>query len=336
MSWMTLGSLALPSQLNRHSVALRSDMARLSVEMTTGRAAQVSAHLKGDLGPLAALESRARRLESALIAARSMQTDSALAQGALGALADIAASTSSALLTASAQGQDRNGLGTASAASRLALDSARGTLAAESAGRALFSGTRTDRAPLVAIETMMEALTPLVAGATSAEQVADAIDAALRDPGGLFDNDVYVGGPAAAAPPIDGDTPARGLPTAADPALRTLLSGLAMAAVAGDEGVSLSFEQRQALARRAALTLVDAGAGITRLQADLGGSEGQVAALTTRLEGERSALDLARDALIGVDPYEAAGRLQQAQSRLEVLYAVTARTARLSLVEYLR
>lgn len=336
MSWMTLGSLALPFQLNRHAVALRGDLSRLSVEMTTGRAANVSMHLKGDLGPLAALETRARRLESAVLAARSAQTESGIAQGALAGLADTAALASSSLLAVSAQGQDANALRTASAAARLAMDGARGTLAAEAAGRALFSGTRTDRVPLVATGTMMAALAPLVAGATSADQVADAIDAAFRDPGGAFDTQFYVGGGASAGAPLDGDTTGADLPTASEPALRQLLSGLAMAAFAGDDGLPLSLDQRQALVRRASLTLVDAGAGITALQANLGESEGRIAALTTRLEGERSALELARETLIGVDPFEAAGKLQQAQTRLEVLYAVTARTARLSLVEYLR
>lgn len=336
MTWMTLGSFALPFQLNRHATALRGDLARLSAEMTTGRANNVSVHLKGDLAPLAAIESRGHRLDAVMIAARSALTEAGAAQHALSGLAGIAAQASSSLLAASSPGQDANALRTAASAANLALDGARGALSAEIAGRALFSGTATDRGPLQGRETMMAVLAPLVAGATSAEQIADAIDAAFLDPGGEFETQFYLGEGASGGVPLDGDTRSAALPTAATPALRKLLSGLAMAALSANEGLPLALDQRQALARRAALTLIDAGSGITGLQAKLGESENQIESLRLRLEGERSALDLARDSMIGVDPFDAAGKLQQAQTRLEILYAVTARTSRLSLLEYLR
>jgi flagellar hook-associated protein 3 FlgL len=47
-------------------------------------------------------------------------------------------------------------------------------------------------------------------------------------------------------------------------------------------------------------------------------------------------LETGRQSLIGADPYESATRLQETQARLEALYTITARTARLSLTEYLR
>lgn len=336
MSWMTLGSLALPFQLNRHSVALRADLSRLSTEMTTGRAAAPSAHLKGDLAPLTALETRTRRLDAVLIATRSAQTEASAGQSALSGLAETAAQTAAALLNVSSGAADSGTLRASASAARQALDGARTALSATIAGKALFSGSATDRPPLVSTETMLATLAPLVAGATSADQVADALDAAFLDPGGAFETQFYQGNAVAPGTPLDGDQRAATLPTAADPALRSLLSGLTMAALAGDDSLSLSQDQRQALARRASLTLFNAGPGLTGLQADLGEAEARLDALQTRLTGERSALDLARESLIGVDSFEAAGKLQEAQTRLEVLYAVTARTARLSLVEYLR
>lgn len=335
MTWMPLGSLALPFHLNRHAVALRGDLARLSIEMTTGKASKISSHLAGDLGPLAALESRAKRIDAAAIAARSALTDFGVAQNALTGLADIASSSSSSLLAASSPGQDPNALQSAAAASRLALEGMRAGLATQVAGRALFSGTAADRAPLVQSEAIMAVLAPLVVGATSAAQVADAVDQAFLLPGGPFDALLYQGAGAAAVS-LDGQALGSPLPTAADQAFRKMLSGLAMATFAGDTGLTMPHGQRQELARRAALTLADAGAGINRLQATLGDSEARVAAAQDRLEGERSALNLARSSLIGVDSFEAAGKLQEVQTRLEVLYAVTARTARLSLLEYIR
>ena len=336
MSWMTLGSLALPFQLNRHGVALRADLARLTTEMTTGRAEAPARHLKGDLGPLAALESRAQRLDAALTATRTALTEASAGQAALASLADTAAATAASMLNVSTDGIDPAALRTASSAARLALESAQGALAASAAGKALFSGHATDRSPLVSSEQMLATLLPLVAGATSADQVADAIDAAFHDPGGPFETLFYQGADGGVGPVLDDGLRGATLPTAADPALRGLLAGLTLSALAGHEGLALSDDQRQALARRASLALFNAGPGVTGLQADLGEVEARLESAQTRLSGERSAIDLARETLIGVDPFEAAGKLQDAQTRLEVLYAVTARTARLSLVEYLR
>ena len=78
-----------------------------------------------------------------------------------------------------------------------------------------------------------------------------------------------------------------------------------------------------------------AAPGVTALQAGLGDAEARLDTRVIRLTGERDALNLARQTLIAVDPYEAATQLEQAQTQLQTLYAVTARTARLSLTGYL-
>ena len=48
MTWLSLGSLALPYQLQRQGVALRSEITRLGVELTTGQTANPQQHLRGD------------------------------------------------------------------------------------------------------------------------------------------------------------------------------------------------------------------------------------------------------------------------------------------------
>ena len=71
------------------------------------------------------------------------------------------------------------------------------------------------------------------------------------------------------------------------------------------------------------------------MQGRLGETQARIDETQIRLTGERDALNLARNNLIGADPYEAAGQLEVVQTRLETLYAVTARTSRLNLTEYL-
>jgi flagellar hook-associated protein 3 FlgL len=47
-------------------------------------------------------------------------------------------------------------------------------------------------------------------------------------------------------------------------------------------------------------------------------------------------LEIARADLVAIDPFEAATRMEAAQTQLETLYSVTARLSRLSLVDFLR
>ncbi|MCB1391269.1 MAG: flagellar biosynthesis protein FlgL, partial [Rhodobacteraceae bacterium] len=111
--------------------------------------------------------------------------------------------------------------------------------------------------------------------------------------------------------------------------------GLVVSALAGDSALPLADTQRQALARAGAEALIGTAPAIAEAQASLGETQARLDSTLTRLGGERDALVLARQSLIGADPYEAAGQLEVVQTRLETLYAVTARTAHLSLTEYL-
>mgnify|MGYP006193710875 CR=1 FL=1 len=55
-----------------------------------------------------------------------------------------------------------------------------------------------------------------------------------------------------------------------------------------------------------------------------------------RNSAEITALELARAKIVSVDPFEAATKVKEAQTQLEMIYAVTARLSSLSLMEYLR
>jgi len=335
MTWMSLGSLALPHQLQRHGLGLRNDLARLALEMTTGESATPAARLKGDLQPLAALEARAQRIGSLREVTQQAMTNATVAQTALARVAQSSGETSARMLAVSTAGIDQAALTAAGQAARAVFADITGALGADVAGHALFSGSASDRSPLAAPDSMLSALSAAVAGATSADEVATIVTAAFMDPGGLFETSFYQGGPAVDGAILESGQAVPALPTAADPALRRSLAGLATAALVADDSLTLSGGQRQALARTAALTLSGAEASVTALQSDLGQVEGRLETALTRLTGERDALVLSREALIGVDPYEAATRLEMTQTRLELIYTVTARTSRLSLAGYL-
>lgn len=93
---------------------------------------------------------------------------------------------------------------------------------------------------------------------------------------------------------------------------------------------------RQDLAQRAGLSLLTSADERAHLQAHLGRHEAQLSAAETRNGAETSALDIARASILSVDPYEAASQLEATQTRLETIYALTARLSRLNLVDFLR
>jgi flagellar hook-associated protein 3 FlgL len=170
-----------------------------------------------------------------------------------------------------------------------------------------------------------------------------------QPPEQTFDARVYKGGPGA-APPVElaeGDLLSYGV-KANDPALKALMRELAVAAVVGEttDPEALGMDpastpaqvqaQRMALWKDAATGLLAADDAVTDLRADLGLAEKRIEDAGTWTKAQRDALDLARAGIEEVDAYEAATRLSQLETQLQALYEVTARTAQLSILSFLR
>ena len=79
MSLVSIGDLAQSFLLRRQNVALKSDLQRLSGELTTGRVADVAARLSGDLVPLSGLDASL----SSLRAYRAVNSEAALFTGVM-------------------------------------------------------------------------------------------------------------------------------------------------------------------------------------------------------------------------------------------------------------
>lgn len=335
MTWLTLGSLALPFTLNRNALTLRTEMARLNQELTTGQVADPQRALKGDLEPLAAVESRLARID-AFAQANTLATSAAdIAQAALTRVADSAAGIGARMLAVSADGTAVASIRAGAEAALGALGDLGATLGQRVAGRAVFSGTASDRAPLPDAGGILGAILPSLAGFGTTDDIVAAVNAAMLDPGGLFETALYQGGDPAPGPAIDAGASASPLPTAADPALRRAIAGLVISALAGSDSLPLTDRQRQQLAGAGAAALMGAAPGLALTQARLGDTQARLDATLQRLSTEKDALTLTRQSLLGADPYEAASRLETVQTRLETLYALTARSSKLSLVEYL-
>ncbi len=336
MSWVSLGSLALPFQMQRNGVQLRNAMAQYSSEMTTGRVDAPQRHLRGDLGELSVIESRLSRIATYDLIIGQNETMLEAAQTALGRISALGSLLSNQVLTAVFADSGDQSYASVGASARVALGDMVSVLSTSVAGRTLFAGAAVDRAPLVPADEILSAVSTSVAGLTSAAEISDALESFFFDPGGLFETLIYQGAGNSPGGSVDDFEAGPTLPVAADPAIRRHLMAAAMGALLNDQTLVLERTETRALANLTMEMIESNGEAVIALQAGIGFGQELLEQRIQRLSFEKDALVVARDRLIGTDPFESASLLEETRYRLETLYAVTARVSRISLLEYLR
>ena len=121
-----------------------------------------------------------------------------------------------------------------------------------------------------------------------------------------------------------------------NPALREVMKGFAMAALVGEGVLAGDAAEQSALLNSAGERLINADQDLTALRAEIGLSQQRIEDADTRVSAEKTSLELARNKLIAVDPYEAASELEATYTQLETFYTITARLARLNFTDYMR
>jgi flagellar hook-associated protein 3 FlgL len=333
MTRLSLGDASLTNILARAGADLRGQVQRASQEVATGQLADLGRSLRGDLAPVLAVDASLARLQAFGRAATDAATQTAAQQSAIEGLSTLATDLTTTLLTARDYMTPAQ-VNASAADARARLSSAIGLVNTQAGGRAVFSGAATDTLPLGSADDLLLALEGAAAGATTASQVAAAVTAWFTSPTGY--SAFYQGGaPLTPAPVAPGEV-ADLATTAQDPAMRDTLAGLAMAALIDRGMLSGNPEERAQLAKAAGQALLATGDARVALSARIGTVEAQIEDARSRNGAEETALGILRAEIATADPYEAATRLQTAESQLESLYLVTARVSRLSLVEFLR
>ena len=153
------------------------------------------------------------------------------------------------------------------------------------------------------------------------------------------DETTYLGGDGD-APPVElaEDAALSYTIRADDPTLRDLVMNLSVAVAASDADLSDATARAKMMEAlgAAAEGLIAANDGVTDLRAALGLDQSRVDNAIARNTAEKSAFEIARKDLVGLDPYEAATRVTELEQQLQYVYAMTARASALSLVNYLR
>lgn len=331
----SLGDLATSYRMRRDTVRVRTDLERLTRELSSGVTQDLVGKFKGNFGPLSGIERGIVRMESYRVVIAEHRLVTGSVQAALDNLR-VLGDISGALLTVP-DGSDPT---FATLAGRDALgrfSSALSNLNVQSGGRTVFSGVETDTAAVSGADAFMAALEAeiVLAGALTANDVSTVVQTWFA-PGGGFDTVGYLGGvQAGSGPRLSDSETASAPPTAGHPAIRGFLSALAMGGLLGRGVLAANPAEQGRLARLAGEALVVAESGLVDLQAEIGTTEGQLQRAEIEVSSEADALEIARAGLVEADPYETAVGLQTAEAQLQTIYTITARLSRLSLSEYL-
>lgn len=335
MSHVTVSDLARTLQLRRQTGTLSAAISRHSQELTTGRTADPTRALRGDYTPLTGIERSRTTLSAFANAITETALHASAQQKVLDRLLAGTAELAEKYLVINPEMPPQI-IDKIAAEGGAAFRTAVAALNEQIAGRALFSGTATATPSLAPAQDILAAVMgdPAVVAAATAADLDQAVTDWFMDPGNTvaFLGEAQGMGPFAVAPGLSVSLDV----TARSAEIRATLAKLAVGA-AVDAGALAGTPRERALALRAnAADLLNARTGIVALAGDLGGTEARIEAARIRNEAEMATMEIARSDLVGVDPFEAGVRLEEAIGRLDTLFTLTARLQRLNLTEYLR
>ncbi|MFX0546646.1 flagellin [Roseovarius sp. S1116L3] len=334
MMFHAIGELAQSISMRRQSASVESDVMRLTKELSSGQASDISQHLNGSFGQLADMENQLALKDAYRAAGTLASTQAATMQSALEMVQTQMTDLAGQAIQYGIGGG--SGLEVISHGASEALNAMVSALNTTVAGRPVFAGTSVGSSPLASSAQIMDAARLAVAGSTGANAVMTALDDFFDTAGGGFETMIYLGGTDDLSPHRLGNGEEVTLSIRADDLqIRAALKNTVMAALSGDDSLALSDGERLSLMRASGAAMTVGIDDLIGLRADLGTAEERIDQSMTRNAAEQSSLKIARNDLLSVDPFETASALEQAQLQLEMIYTLTARSSRLSLVNFL-
>lgn len=328
------GDMAKSYTLRSHNTAIKQEMQRLSTEIATGQIADVRKIANGSTAYLNDLERSLTKLDGYDMATLEAGQLATGMQTALTRIGDLNTSFQATLLTATnaAFGDTSFSILSEAKATFGQVISAMNTSVS---GRTIFAGTATDTQPIAPPADILSTFRTALLGAGSVDDILTSAQTWFDDPAG-FGAIGYLGsntslGVVALSDEDTAQFEIRG----DDPVFRDTLRNLALIALADDPALGLTEAQQTELFQKSSSNVMVAGENLIKLQAKVGMSENQIEVLTVRHTSERTSLEMARNDLLSIDPYQAATELEQVQFQLQSLYAITSRMSQLSLVNYL-
>ncbi|MBM1308797.1 flagellar hook protein [Sulfitobacter mediterraneus] len=330
----TLGDLAQSYMLRNRNTALKQDITRLTQELASGQVADVRQVLSGNFSYLTDLERKMDILSGYEISTTEATHFTTAMQAALGQMGDISKDLSGSLITAGTSGIGVSAADLSNEAEN-ALEALIGRLNTNISGRHMFSGAATDRPALADAQTLLTELKTAMAGAVTPADMITAAQIWFDDPAG-FDAVIYQGSNIGLSPFDLSQAEVVNLDLrATDDDLKDTVMLTALAALGNDPAFALTPPAQSELFLDLGQRMLAAQDSLTSLQANVGFVEARIDAIATRNAAETTSLSFAKAALLEVDPFEAATKLEDVQFQLQSLYSVTVRMSQLSLVNFL-
>jgi flagellar hook-associated protein 3 FlgL len=330
MKPISAGDLGQTLMLRRQNASLNERLAQLTQELSTGETTNPARHLNGEFRYLADVEHRGRTTQAYETATTEAGGFAAAMQASLERIQAGSEALSSDLLKADhGTGETRSVLARNAGEQ---LDAVVSALNASYAGRSLFAGNATTGTALVTADDILAAVRAAVGGETTITGITAAVEGWFAAADG-FQQVAYQGSDQNLSPfrlSVD-DSVQLDLRADAEE-LRSVMSNIVLATLSAGYA---SPDLQSGLLKSAGLGLLQNLDGLTAVRADLGFAEARIEEVGAGLASEKASLDYAREALLGIDDYATATKLQDVQFHLEALYAVTARLSGLSLVGYL-
>ena len=335
MNIQSLGDLAQTFKLRQQNTQIKQQMARLTEELASGQAADLTRQLAGNFGHISDIEYDLLVLDRYADAATEAGITTSMMQHALDIVQSLAGDLGAdAIITGSTTGSLP--LDTIANQGRGVLESIIGAFNTQMSGRSLFSGADIAAVPLASVNTLLTEVRTVVAGALTVSDIVTALDTFFDTPGGGFETLIYQGGTTFRSPYQLGEGESVSLDIRADDSsVRNVLKYTVMAALADDTSHLLNPSERIELAHQSGENLLFSQDEVIGIRSNLGFAQSRVEQSATRISAEVSSLEFARSELLSVDKFRTATELENVQAQLETLYTLTARASRLSLVNYL-
>lgn len=327
-----LGRLA---GLKRGTSDTRAALEKAGTEMTTGENTSRYDATSGNITRIFSIERELDRNKvfSNTISLTTVRVDTM--QNALGLILDPLQDLADALPSSVGIG-DVSGSMVHARSARNAFTDTVNALNTQSGGLSLFAGTGTDGPALAPAQSMLAELDTLASSAATPEDAIAAVNAYFTAPGGGFYATGYVGSTEDLASVDIGDGRRLDYGVRADQSeLVETLRSEALAAVVAGGAFSGDTTAQMTILKAAGTAMAASKEGILDLRASVGVTQETLEKATAARTAEKNTLDLARNAIMTVDPTEATSMYTALEAQLQAIYTVTSRLSQLSYVKYM-
>lgn len=305
------------------------------IEAVTGRFADITQAIGGDVGRVHLLEKQISDADERLEQIGLLKADFAFAQNTLGSIGGAATNLAIELEAANGVNNEES-LKALEQEFETELRLAFSQLNASAGGRQIFSGASTDTPPLANVDEFIADIEAIVDSATDAADIDALLDDYFAGVGGTnFDASIYQGSTLAAPDREVSATKRLGVDIRADDqAFKDVFRGYA-SFIAVRRDPDLTDEDKSALYSSASTKLREGAEGVINARTRLGAAEGAVNTAETRLNAEKLTYQEIYNQLTSVDQFEAASLVTNLETQLQTIYLTTARISGLSLVNFL-